>query len=120
MPFIISKVSQKISKDEERALKERLGKAIELVPGKSEEYLLLGFEDGCRLYLGGDDSAPLAYIQANIFGNEGHFGYDAFSREVAKIFHEVLKIPEERVYISYTDIPDWSVDGMNIDRNRYR
>jgi len=119
MPFIISKVTPKITEEQEQALKTRLGKAIELVPGKSEEYLLLGFEDGYHLYLRGDKSQPIAYIQANIFGNEDHLGYDAFSLEVAKIFHEVLEIPEDRIYINYTDIPDWAVGGMNIDRNRY-
>ena len=33
-----------------------IGKAIELVPGKSEEYLLLEFEDNCRLWLRGSKS----------------------------------------------------------------
>jgi len=119
MPFIFSKVTVKITEQQETALKQRLGKAIELVPGKSEEYLLLGFEDECHLYLRGDKSQPIAYIQANIFGNEDHLGYDAFSLEVTNIFHEVLDIPKDRIYISYTDIPDWAVGGMNIDRNRY-
>jgi len=120
MPFIISRVSQKVSEEQELLLKRRLGKAIELVPGKSEEYLLLGFEDECHLYLCGEKSQPVAYIQASIFGNEGHLGYDAFSLEVTRIFHEVLRIPEDRVYINYADIPDWAVGGMNVDRNRYR
>jgi len=119
MPFIISRVTQKITEEQEQVLKTRLGKAIELVPGKSEEYLLLGFEGGYHLWLRGDNSRPIAYIQANIFGNEGHLGYDAFSLEVTKIFHEVLGIPEDRIYINYTDIPDWAVGGMNVDRNRY-
>ena len=96
-----------------------MGKAIEFVPGKSEEYLLLGFEAESHLYLRGDNSQPIAYIQASIFGNESHAGYDNFSAEVTKIFHEVLGIPEANIYICYADIPDWAVGGMNIDRNQY-
>ena len=79
MPFIKSKVSCVISKQQEEELKIRMGKAIELVPGKSEEYLLLEFEDNCRLWLRGDNEEPIAYIEAAIFGNEPHYGYDAFS-----------------------------------------
>lgn len=43
MPFIISRVSTEITVQQETELKTRLGKAIELIPGKSEKYLLLGF-----------------------------------------------------------------------------
>ena len=48
MPFIKAKVSCPISPEQEIELKSRMGKAIELVPGKSEEYLLLEFEDNAR------------------------------------------------------------------------
>ena len=120
MPFIISRVNRSISREQEVELKARMGKAIELVPGKSEEYLLLGFEDNCRLWLRGDDSDPIAYIEANIFGNEEHLGYDAFTAEVTMTFHEVLDIAPENVYINYTDIPDWGASGRNFDRNRFR
>ena len=120
MPFIISRVNTGITSQQELQLKGRMGKAIELVPGKSEEYLLLGFEGDCHLSLRGKGDEPIAYIQASIFGNESHAGYDRFSAEVTRIFHETLGIPEANVYICYADIPDWAVGGMNIDRNRYR
>lgn len=119
MPFIISRVSTKISLEQEQRLKSRLGKAIELIPGKSEEYLLLGFESECHLYLKGENSHPIAYIQASVFGNENHAGYDAFARAVTQVFYEELGIPQERIYINFADIPDWSVGGINVDRNRY-
>lgn len=120
VPFIISRVSVPISREQEIKLKTELGKAIELVPGKSEQYLLLGFEDKYRLWLRGDDSEPVAYIEANIFGNENHAGYDAFTSRATEIFHRVLDISPDHIYINYTDIPDWGVSGMNFDRNRFR
>ena len=116
MPFIISRVSTPITKEQEKELKSRLGKAIELVPGKSEEYLLLGFEDNYHLYLRGDNSKPAAYIEASIFGNENHFGYKKFTYEVTRIFSEVLGIAPDRIYIKYSDITAWGVNGMYIDR----
>lgn len=44
MPFITCKVNRPVSREQEVELKARIGKAIELVPGKSEQYLLLSFE----------------------------------------------------------------------------
>ncbi|MBU3199226.1 hypothetical protein LL037_10430 [Clostridium estertheticum] len=119
MPFIISKVNVPISKEQEIQLKARLGKAIELVPGKSEEYLLTGFEENYHLYLRGDDSQPIAYIKASIFGNEGHYGYDKLTMEITKIFGEILGIAPHHVYVKYDDIQGWGVNGMYFDRNQY-
>lgn len=120
MPFIKSKVSCVISKQQEEELKIRMGKAIELVPGKSEEYLLLEFEDNCRLWLRGDNEEPIAYIEAAIFGNEPHYGYDAFTAEMTKAFNELLGIALDRIYIKYEDIIAWGVRGMYIDRRMYK
>ena len=64
MPFITCKVNRPISREQEMELKARMGKAIELVPGKSEQYLLLASESERRLWLRGDDSQPVAYIDA--------------------------------------------------------
>ncbi len=120
MPFLISRVNVPLSRKQEMELKVLLGRAIELVPGKSEAYLLLCFEDNCRLWLRGDDSAPIAYIEANIFANERHAGYDAFTHEVTRIFHQVLGIGPDHIYLHYTDIPDWGVGGLHFDRRAFR
>lgn len=119
MPFIKVKVSCPVSGEQERELKSRLGKAIELVPGKSEEYLLLEFEDQCRLWLRGENSAPISYIEATVFGNESHAGYPAFTAAAAEIFQDVLAIPPENLYVKYEDILAWGAGGQYIDRKMF-
>jgi len=120
MPFIKVKTNSPISKEQETVLKSRMGKAIELVPGKSEEYLLLEFESRSRLWLRGDNSAPIAYIEAAIFGNEGHVGYPEFTAEVTGIFQGVLGVDPGNCYIKYEDITAWGVGGRYIDRRMFR
>ena len=120
MPFIKAKVSCPITDMQEKELKARMGKAIELVPGKSEAYLLLEFEENAHLWLRGENAVPIAYIEAAIFGNEGHAGYPAFTAEVTNAFQDVLGIEPENCYIKYEDITAWSVAGQYIDRRMYR
>ena len=120
MPFIKVKTSCPISKEQEIILKSRMGKAIELVPGKSEEYLLLEFEDNSRLWLRGENTEPIAYIEATIFGNESHAGYPAFTAKVSEIFRDVLGITAENLYIKYEDISAWGIGGQYIDRRMFR
>lgn len=120
MPFIKIKTSCAISEEQEKDLKKHIGKAIELVPGKSEEYLLLEFEDNSRLWLSGKNDEPIAYIEAAIFGNEPHYGYDSFTAEITKLFAEVMNCRPDHIYIKYEDIIAWGVQGMYIDRQQFR
>lgn len=120
MPFIKAKVSCSVTADQETKLKKRLGKAIELVPGKSEEYLLLDIECNCHIWLRGVNSEPTAFIEAAVFGNEEHYGYDAFTKECTRAVQEVLGISPGRIYIRYEDISAWAVNGYYIDRRHFR
>lgn len=120
MPFIKVKVSCPLSPEQEFELKAKIGEAIGLVPRKSEDYLLLEFEDNCRLWLRGRNTSPVAYIEAAIFGNEPHYGYDAFTAAVTEAVSKVLPILPDNIYIKYEDITAWGVQGIYIDRRQYR
>lgn len=120
MPFMKAKTSCPISKEQEIEIKSRMGKAIEYVSGKSVESLLLEFEGNCRLWLQGDNTESIAYIEGAVFGNEPHYGYDAFTTEITSIFADVLKIHPDHIYIKYEDITTWGVQGIYIDRNKFR
>ena len=50
MPFINSKVTVKMTDDKKETIKKKFGEAIKLIPGKSENWLMVGFEDGYDLY----------------------------------------------------------------------
>ena len=115
MPFVIARVNVHVSVEQERRLKAELGRAIECVPGKSEEYLMICFEDNCRFWLRGGNSQPAAYIEASIFGNESHYGYKGLTYEITRAFHEELGIPPENIYIKYDDIHVWGVNGITIE-----
>ena len=114
MPFIFARVNVSVSQEQEHELKIRLGRAIEFVPGKSEKYLMIGFEDNYRFWLRGDNSQPAAYIEASLFGNWDHSGYDRLTSAITEAFMEVLGISAENIYIKYDDISVWGVNGLTI------
>lgn len=115
MPFMICKLSPKLTLKQETELKSRLGKAIELVAGLSEQVLLIGIEDNYRFYLRGSKEKPVALIEISIFANPRHYGYEALTKEITAITHEVLNIEENRIYIKYDDIVAWGVGGSTFD-----
>ncbi|MCR4683839.1 MAG: hypothetical protein K5649_00070 [Lachnospiraceae bacterium] len=113
MPFIDAKVSVTITDEQEKELKSRLGQAISIIPGKSESWLMTGFEDNYHLYFRGDNSAPMAFIEVRLFGGPNKEAFSRMTAEITKIFGDVLQIAPDHMYIKYSATPDWGWNGGN-------
>lgn len=113
MPFIGSRVSMKISKEKEEVIKTKLGKAIELIPGKSETFLMVGFEDEYSLYFGGEKLEKGAFIEVKIFGKASKDSYDKLTTEICNIYEEELGIPQNKIYVKYEEVQEWGWNGRN-------
>lgn len=112
MPFINTRTSAEISKEQEILLKEKMGKAISLI-GKSESWLMLNFEDNCRLYFKGDNSKNMAIVEVALFGKANNSQYDALTEKLTEEISEVLKIDPSNVYIKYEEVEHWGYNGFN-------
>lgn len=113
MPFINSKVSVRLSKTQKDVLKEKLGKAIEFIPGKSENWLMVGFEDNYCLYFKGEDFEKIAFIEVKIFGTASANDYNKLTEEICNIYYEELEIPKDKIYIKYEEVKYWGWNGRN-------
>lgn len=112
MPNISTKVNVEISKEKEIALKTKLGKAISLLSGKSEAWLMCSFEDNCRLYFQGKD-APAAFVEVQVFGKINPSQADALTAEICNIIEGELDIAQDRIYVKYEEVSLWGWNGGN-------
>lgn len=112
MPFIQTKTNVSVSKEQETRLKTAFGKAIELIPGKSERWLMLGFSDNERMWFVGDD-APIAYLSVKLFGGASDSAYDALTAKLTEIVSVELGIQPSRIYVKYEEIDHWGWNGSN-------
>lgn len=113
MPYIETKVNVKITKEQEENLKERLGKLIEIFPGKSEKWLMLNFEDECRLYMSGNGDLPTAYVEVKIFGTPEAKAAEKMTHEICLLLEDVLGIDPSRTYVKYEDCNMWGWNKSN-------
>ena len=113
MPYINSKVTGKIDKVKEHIIKKRLGKAIELINGKSEEWLMINFENDCSLYFKGYELTKGAIIEVKIFGSASKEEYDRLTTEISNIYLEEIGIPTDKIYITYEEIKTWGWNKHN-------
>lgn len=113
MPFINTKVNVPISKEQEETLKSKFGKAISIIPGKSESWLMLNFEDNCRMYFRGDGDTPTAFVEVKIFGGANGNDYEKLTSTITEIISDVIKIAPDRIYIKYEEVEYWGYNGHN-------
>ncbi len=111
MPFIDCKVNIDISKQQEQELKDEFGKAIALIPGKSENWLMVNIQHKCSLYFRGSNEKPTAMISVTVYGKSNPSAYDALTARFNTILRNVLNI--EDMYVSYSETSNFGYNGSN-------
>lgn len=113
MPYINLKTTKKVSPEKCESLKTAFGKAIECFPGKTEAWLMVGIEDGAKLWFKGDASKDSAIVDVDLLGSVSKDGSSAMTKEMCNILCEELGISPDRIYIKYTGFADWGWNGNN-------
>ena len=111
MPFINTKVTTEITKEKEEILKAELGKAITLI-GKGEAYLMLGFEDNCRLWLGGKNDTDMAFVEVSLLGHTTKDKAEKLTAAICDIMEKELSISGDKVYVKYSETDLWGFNSF--------
>ena len=113
MPFIDSKVTVALTPDKEESIKQKLGQAITTM-GKTESFLMVGFEEEYSLYLGGKKLDKGAFVSVSALGQVQPDQCDEMTGKICKILEDELSIPAQNVYITYQGFANWGWNGRNL------
>lgn len=113
MPCIQTKVNVSISADQKENLKAALGEAISLIPGKSENWLMLTFEDNCSIFFQGNGEIPAAFVEVKIYGKSNGDVYQKMTEAITDILNQHLHIEASRIYVKYEETAYWGWNGNN-------
>ena len=113
MPYIETKTSVSVSKDQLTALKGMFAEVIEIIPGKSEEWLMINVSDSQRMAFRGNTADGCAILEVKIFGKTTDAAYDAMTKELCKIASAVTGISPSSIYVKYEECFRWGWNGMN-------
>ncbi len=112
MPLITTKTNTQITKEKEEVLKSKLGKAISAL-GKTESWLMLEFQDDCRLWFKGSNNEKLAMVEVSLFGKASDSAYDKMTAEVTDVISQELGISPSNIYVKYEEVGTWGWNGNN-------
>ena len=113
MPFIKANISTPVSNEKEVAIKVGLGKAIQLIPGKTEAGLMVEIVENCKLYLGGNQEGKTAYIKVELMGDLTDENSNNITAAICELLEKELSIPQNRIYVTYESIRLWGCNGKN-------
>ena len=112
MAFIHMMTNVSVSETAEKAMKEAFGKAISIIPGKSEQWLMADIEGGHRLYLAGSGE-PAAMVEVSLYGSADGAVYNRLTGAITKAVADALGIGPARVYVKYAETAYWGWNGEN-------
>ena len=113
MPLISLNTTKTITKEAEAELRREFGEKIALLPGKTEDWLMLRFTDGCRMAFRGKAAPDMAMIEVSLLGSAANEAYEKLTAALTEVVSSVLKINTDMVYIKYSETEHWGWNGSN-------
>ena len=107
MPYLGIHISKTLTTEEREQVKSELGAAISLIPNKREELLMVEFLEGSAMYLGGQQSGALAYVDLRCYKSASYEENKAFTEEAYRVLREALKLEAGQVYMTITEYQNW-------------
>jgi hypothetical protein len=112
MPTIYTHTSKAITADQSDLLKAKFGEAIALIPGKSEAWLMTLFNGATNIYFKGNQDDDTALIEVGIKGKAQRADFEKLGTALSRAVEEVLEIPSDRIYISFSEFENYMWNGM--------
>lgn len=112
MPFIQVKTNANLTPNDEILIKSKLGELIKIIPGKSENWLMVQLSGDKKMYFKGSDE-KCAYIEVKIYGGASSEVFDKFTSEVTSLISKTLNVSPGRIYVSYFETDNWGYSGSN-------
>ena len=113
MPYCEILTTTKVEKAEEMKLNHEIARIIEQIPGKSERWVMTHIQDETRMAFAGTNAAPAAVITVKTFGELAPEQYDMLTKSFCQSAAQLLKVPSDRLYVTYEPITHWGWDGAN-------
>ena len=111
MPYINSNLTMKLTEEKKNTIKEKLGEIISILPGKSEDWLFVGFNDDKTLYFRGEKKEKAAVVEVQICGSASRKSKEELTGAICKLLKDELSIDGESIYVIFHEIDDWGYNG---------
>jgi phenylpyruvate tautomerase PptA (4-oxalocrotonate tautomerase family) len=111
MPFISFSVGTSPDALQQEKLKTELGRLIEILPGKSENVLMIDICGGHTLYFRGEKKKRCAFIDVRLYKESPLAAKQEFTEKLTLLTEEILGIPRADIFVSILEFANWGAGG---------
>ncbi len=111
MPFIDIDFSEKVTENQQDEIKSRLGEIIDIIPNKTEEWLMIKIADDQKMYFSGKKLENGAYTAVNLHMSAPMENKGKLVEKIFEIYSDVLSINPQNVFITVSEFNNWGVEG---------
>ncbi|MDA3847093.1 MAG: phenylpyruvate tautomerase MIF-related protein [Vallitaleaceae bacterium] len=111
MPYIEIKTTVTLSEDQKVALKSGLGKAITLIPGKTEAVTMVGLIGGVDLYFGGEALTHGAYVEVKMYKATTRKAKVSINKAISDLLRTSIGVSPDNVYLTFFEQEEWGRRG---------
>ena len=112
MPFINVKTNVQLDNAEKIKIQEKLSKAISLIPGKSDSYLMCAVEDSISMMFHRDSNINLAFVEVKLLGSSTKEAYANLTAEICNILENEANVKGCNCYVKFEEVTHWGMDGF--------
>ena len=111
MPYFRVSATQKLSPEKAKELTEGLGEALEAVPGKKRDMLILNLEDGQLISVGGNKQENFVFTDIHYCGSFPYTVKKRLTEAVFGVYAKVLGTKPECASLTITEHHNWGGFG---------
>lgn len=112
MPYINVKTNLSVDAKQEESIKEFLGEKIGILPGKTENWLMVDIQGNQTLYFQGNKT-PAAYVEVALYGKANSTIYNQMTAAITQLLVQELSMDASRIYVRYEEVANWGWNGSN-------
>lgn len=110
MPYVHMHMAKKLSDEQRETLKARVGQLIEILPGKSEQVLMLRLDDGLPMnYRGVPENC--VYVNTCLYLMSPDEKKEAFAHGLAAALIEIVGVDMSNIFMSFSEYNNWFSNG---------
>ena len=106
MPYIYVSTSAKV--EDKKKLLDEISIFISSLTNKSKRFVMAKLDDNSEMYF--EDESPCCFLEIKSIGS---LNPSEMATPISNFVHEKMKIPIDRIYISFEDVPSsmWAWNG---------
>jgi phenylpyruvate tautomerase PptA (4-oxalocrotonate tautomerase family) len=110
MPYIEVKTNAPMTEQTSSRVKSKLGEAISIVAGKSENWLMTSFTGWVDMSFGGTNKR-CAMVEVAMYGGGRREECNALCAKVTEVISNELGISPDRIYVKFEMAENWGWNG---------